>query len=80
MKHRFIDFNQKAGNEFSALFDHLKHCFIEFNKVAFWDIQKADYEFSGPFDHLKHRLLDLVHLHFWMPRRQKMSSHVLLNI
>jgi hypothetical protein len=59
LKHRFIDhqsiiFNiEKSENEFSGLYDQLKLCFIDFTKVAFYDVQKADYEFSWQFAYLK---------------------------
>jgi hypothetical protein len=49
MKHLFMDITQvvfcggeKEGNDFSGLFDHMKHRFIEFNKVTYWDFQKVD--------------------------------------
>jgi hypothetical protein len=46
-------------------FQHLKYRFIDFNTVAFCDIQKADNDFPGPFDHLEHRFLDLVQAAFF---------------
>jgi hypothetical protein len=44
----------------------LKHCFIDYTQVAFWDSHKADIEFSVPFGHLNHRLLVLAKVSFWV--------------
>jgi hypothetical protein len=42
----------------------MKQRFIEFTKVAFWDVQKADYEFPGSFAYVKHNFRDFVQVAF----------------
>jgi hypothetical protein len=70
LKHRFRDFGsrisdiQNAENYFSGLFAHLKHHFIDFTKVAFYDEQKAEYEFLEPFAYMKHLFCDFVQFAF----------------
>jgi hypothetical protein len=56
-------------NEFSWLFDVLKHRFMDNTKVLFLDVQKADKEFTGPFIYLKDHFRDLVQVAFLDARR-----------
>jgi hypothetical protein len=53
LNYRFIEFTnvafcdiQKAYNEFSVPFDHLKHRFLDLVQVAFLDAQKAENDFA----------------------------------
>jgi hypothetical protein len=67
-----------ALNIFVWPFDSLKHRFIEFTKVVFWDLQKTDYEFSGPFTYLKPlKRLQQSRFFFFLFRMQKMSLYCL---
>jgi hypothetical protein len=42
----------------------LKRRFIDFTKVAFYNVQKATYESSGPFAYVKHHFRDFVQVPF----------------
>jgi hypothetical protein len=59
---------QEVENDFARLLDTLKHRFIHFTKVAFYDVQKADNEFSGEFPYLKHHFREFIQVAIWMPR------------
>jgi len=52
-------------NEFKVTYEPLKHRFLDFNQVAFWDGQEEENEFPLPGDHLKYRFLDLTKPQFW---------------
>jgi hypothetical protein len=53
----------------------MNHPFIDFTKVAFWDIRKLDNEFSGHLTTWNIASSTSSKSHFGMPRREKMSSH-----
>jgi hypothetical protein len=44
---------QNVENALEWPFDIMKHCFFDFTKVVFQDVQEADYEFSRQFAYLK---------------------------
>jgi hypothetical protein len=52
----------------------LKHRFIDFTRVKFYDVQKADYEFSSHSPTWNITSATSSELLFWMPRIHKMSS------
>jgi hypothetical protein len=64
----------ESGKCFQGIFNHLKHRFIHFTKVAFCDIQKAENELSGLFDHLKNHFNDFTLVVIYDFRRQIMNS------
>jgi hypothetical protein len=72
LRNQFRDFVQKdflnaenLENDFELPLDTLRYCFIDINKIAFWDVRKADYEFSGPFAYLNHHLSECIEVAFF---------------
>jgi len=51
--------------------ERLKHCFIKFIKVLFWDVQDSENEFKVPLDHLKHHFIDLTRVAIWPDQEAK---------
>jgi hypothetical protein len=68
--------------------DPLKHRFLVFTQLVFWDSQKAENGFAGPVDSLKHRFPDFTQLAFWagwkveneLVRQSETLKHRFLNL